>query len=133
MTFLQVVGRAGKRKRNALLCELLCEWEVRTLLRLQTRNARGELPVQQGAAWREDRALAKTCAKDDAGMVGAYMTGCVTDLGAVTVKAAVAFQDDRVSVGAIGTTMEANTGSEKCNSSHCKICSIPKIYTYCYK
>lgn len=66
---LQIVGRAKQRNRNAPL-ELLWEWEIRTLHRSQMKNARGELPIQQGAAWKEDMALAKTCPKHDVGMVG---------------------------------------------------------------
>lgn len=66
---LQIVGRARQRKRNAPL-ELLCEWEIKTLHRSQMKNARGKHPIQQGAAWKEDMALAKTCAKHDVGMVG---------------------------------------------------------------
>lgn len=67
------------------------------------------------------------------GTVGAYLTGCGTDLGTVTVKATVAYKNHHGSVRAIGMMIEAKMGSEECSSSHSKICSIPKIYTFHYK
>lgn len=41
------------------------------------------------------------------------MTGCVTDLGAVTVKAAVTSKNDHVFVRAIGRMFEAKMESKK--------------------
>ena len=58
----------------------------------ETRKGSLHFNREGRAACREDVGLAKRCAKDDAGTLGAYRTGCVADLEAVTVKAAVTRQ-----------------------------------------
>lgn len=63
------------------------------------------------------------------------MTGCVTDLEAVTVKAAVTSKNNHVFVGAIGRMIEAKIESKKPvlhipDSQHSKNI-IPTIINIC--